>query len=141
MTRNISVVDLGDARTVIDAAIARSVEIQTPVFVVVVNAVGQTVASARADGSNYFSERIAVGKALTAIGMGVSTETWETLSASDAGFAGGITSVRDFTPFSGGVPLVVDGALVGAVGVSGGTPAQDIDIAEVAASALASAQL
>ncbi len=136
MTTTITVVDLADARSVVDAAVAKSQEMKVPIFAVVVNAVGQTVASARVDGSNFFSERIAVGKALTAIGMGVSTEIWETLSESNPGFAGGITSVQDFTPFAGGMPLTVDGNIVGAVGISGGTSAQDIEVATAAASAL-----
>lgn len=136
MTSTVSVVDLAEARLVVDAAVAKSIEIEVPVFAVVVNAFGQTVASARVDGSNFFAERIAVGKALTAIGMGVSTEIWETLSESNPGFAGGITSVQDFIPFSGGVPLTVDGHIVGAVGISGGTPAQDIEVATAAVSAL-----
>lgn len=135
MTRNISVVDLVEARAVVDAAIASSDRLAVPVFAVVIDAFGQTVAAARADGANFFSERIAVGKARTAIGMGTSTETWETYSDSSPSFAGAITSVRDFTPFSGGVPLVRDGQLVGAVGISGGTPAQDVEIAGAAVAA------
>lgn len=136
MTRTILAIDLAESRQVIDAALGKSAELGLPVFAVVVNAVGQTIASARADGSNFFSERIAVGKALTAIGMGAPTEVWETLSEANPGFAGGITSVRDFTPFAGGVPLTVNGELVGALGISGGTPAEDIEIAAAGASAL-----
>lgn len=124
-----TVIDLAESRKVIDAALSKGADLGVPVFAVVVDAAGQTVASARADGSNFFSERIAVGKALTAIGMGVPTEVWENLSEGNPGFAGGITSVRNFTPFAGGVPLSIDGALVGALGISGGTPAQDIEIA------------
>lgn len=135
MTRSISVVSLADARAVVDAAIAKSHELSVPVFAVVIDPFGQTIAAARADGANFFSERIAVGKARTAIGMGVSTETWEAYGESSASFAGSITSVQDFTPFSGGVPLVQGGQLVGAVGISGGTPAQDIEIAAAATAA------
>ena len=132
MTRNATVVDLAGARAVVDAAIARSLEIGVPVFVTVIDAFGQTIASARADGANFFSERIARGKALTAIGMNAPTQVWEELSGSNPGFAGGITSVPDFTPFAGGAPLDLDGELIGAVGISGGTPAEDIDIAAAA---------
>lgn len=137
MTRSVTVIDLKEARSVVDAALAKGVELDVPVFVTVIDAFGQTVASARADGANFFSERIARGKALTAIGMGAPTQVWEELSGDNPGFAGGITSVQDFTPFAGGVPLIVDGTLVGAVGISGGTPEQDIDIASAAEAALA----
>lgn len=136
MSRTVTLIDLAEARGVLEAAIARSREIDVPVFVVVVNALGQTVAAARVDGANFFAERIAIGKALTAVGMGVSTDTWEHLSESAPAFAGGITSVKDFTPFAGGVPLMVGGQLIGAVGISGGTSEQDIDIADAAAAVI-----
>lgn len=136
MTYQSTLVDLAEARCVVDAAVEKSNQLGVPIFAIVVDAVGQTVASARVDGSNFFSERIARGKALTAVGMGVPTEVWETLSESNPGFAGGITSVADFTPFAGGVPLMVAGVLTGAVGISGGTPTQDIEIAASAVAAL-----
>lgn len=135
MPRNVNVLNLSEARAMIDAALAKSDEIEVPVFVVVLDAFGQTVSSARADGANYFSERIAIGKARTAIGMGVSTETWEKFSESAPSFAGAITSVPDFTPFSGGLPVLKDGLLLGAIGVSGGTGAQDIEIVSAALAA------
>jgi uncharacterized protein GlcG (DUF336 family) len=40
-------------------------------------------------------------------------------------------------PFPGGLPLIANGTLIGAVGVSGGAPSQDLDIAEAAVAALA----
>jgi len=125
-------IDLREAQSVIDAGIRKSEEIGAPVFILVIDAHGQTVASARADGANFFSERIARGKALTAIGMQASTDVWENLANSNPSFAGGITSVPDFTPFSGGVPLRAGGKLIGAVGISGGTPEQDVEIAAAA---------
>lgn len=136
MTRDVTVIDLAEARRVVDAAVQTSQELGVPVYALVVDPHGQTVAAARVDGANFFSERIARGKALTAIGMKTPTEVWENLSATNPGFAGGITSVPDFTPFAGGVPLTVDGAVVGAVGISGGTPAEDIEIAAAAVAAL-----
>lgn len=137
MTRMINVIDLAEARGVIDAALGKAADLAVPVFVIVIDAHGQTVAAARGDGSNYFSERIARGKALTAIGMGVPTAVWEELATANPGFGGGITSVSDFIPFAGGVPLHVERALIGAVGVSGGTPAEDIEIATAAAAVFA----
>jgi uncharacterized protein GlcG (DUF336 family) len=38
--------------------------------------------------------------------------------------------------FGGGVPLVVDGILIGAIGVSGGSAAQDVVVAEAGARAI-----
>ena len=135
MTKKLTIIDLEEAQTVMAAALQKANELAVPVFAIVVDSTGQTVTAARVDGSVYFAERIARGKAQTAIGMGTATEEWERLSESNPGFAGGITSVADFTPFSGGVPLHSDGHLVGAIGISGGSSAQDVEIAVAAAAA------
>ena len=48
------------------------------------------------------------------------------------GLAGGTTSLLklDILPFEGGIPVLADGAIAGAIGVSGGTPAQDGQVAQ-----------
>lgn len=136
MTQQIKTIDLNEAQAVINAAVNKSIEISVPVFATVVNSVGQTVASARVDGTNFFAERIANGKALTAVGMGAPTKLWEDVSETNPAFAGGITSVRDFVPFAGGAPIHSDDVLIGAIGISGGTSEQDVVIAEAAVAAL-----
>lgn len=136
MTRQLPIIDFHQAQNVVQAAVKKANELKVPVFATVIDAVGQTVASARVDGANYFAERISKGKAITAVGMGAPTEVWEDLSRANPEFAGGITSVPDFTPFAGGIPLKIGELLIGAVGISGGTSAEDIEIAIAAADAL-----
>jgi uncharacterized protein GlcG (DUF336 family) len=129
-------IDLAEAQRVIDAGRARAQELGIAVAIYVVDPAAQPVALQRMDGSLHFATRIALGKATTAVGMNAPTEVWEQLTADSPGFAGGITSVEGFVPFSGGIPLTASGELIGAVGVSGGTPDQDVDVARAATRAL-----
>ena len=48
-----------------------------------------------------------------------------------------LLALKDITPLEGGLPLVVDGKIVGAIGVSGALSAQDAQVAKVGADALA----
>lgn len=91
----------------------------------------------RMDGAVLGSIDVAQGKARTAVLFGISSEAvWDycrpgapapNLEASNGGLM----------PFPGGLPLIANGTLIGAVGVSGGAPSQDLDIAEAAVAALA----
>ena len=131
-----STVGLGEAQAVIAAALAHADEISVPVAVVVVDPSGRLVAAARQDAAPLMAVDMATGKAYTAAGMGAPTEMWDDATAANPGFGGAITSIPGFTPFGGGKPLTVDGQLVGAVGISGGTVDQDVAIAEAALRAL-----
>jgi glc operon protein GlcG len=134
-----SQVSLAEAEAVLDAAIARAGEVGIAVAAVVLDASGRLVAAKRMDASPLMAVDMATGKAYTAAGMGAPTEVWDEATAANPGFGGAITSVPGFTPFGGGKPLTADGRLVGAVGISGGTVDQDVDIAAAAQSAYAPA--
>jgi uncharacterized protein GlcG (DUF336 family) len=127
-----STVTLTEAQAVIAAATAHAEKIAVPVAAVVLDASGRLVAASRMDGAPLMAMDMATGKAYTAAGMGAPTEVWDQATEASPGFGGAITSVPGFTPFGGGKPLTVDGQMVGAVGISGGTVAQDIEIAEAA---------
>ncbi len=131
-----TVLTLDDAESVLSAARARAAEMAVPMALIVVDHAGQQVASRRMDDSPLMAMSMAAGKAYTAVGMGQPTSFWEDAGASSASFAGSITSVPGFTPFGGGVPLHIDGVLVGALGASGGSTEQDIAVADAGAAAL-----
>ena len=122
------------ARAVIAAAEARASAIGVSAIVAVVDAGVHLKAFARMDGAVLASIDIALKKARTsALFQANSEAVWEyckpgapapTLELTNGGLA----------PFGGGVPLrALDGELLGAVGVSGGAVAQDVDIAQAAA--------
>jgi len=106
--------------------------------IAVVDAAGQLCAFARMDGAAIQAGQIAQDKAYTAAGFGMPTAQWHDLLAQDAPMAAGApTGIARFIPFGGGLPLVVDGQVVGGVGVSGGHWTEDVKVAEAGAAALA----
>src|SRR5262245_35579136 len=120
------------ARQVIAAAAAEARRANAGGAIAVVDEGGNLVALERLDGTFAASANISIGKARTAAIFKRPTRAFEDV------ITGGRTAMialNDFTPLQGGVPIVVDGAVIGAVGVSGAASAQqDEDIAVAAAS-------
>jgi len=125
------------ARAVVDAAAARSKALDVPTNIAVVDMAGALLAFARLDGAPLLSGSIAQDKAYTVAAFnGVPTHAWFGLIEAEPALREGIVHRDRLVIFAGGVPVTVDGALVGAVGVSGGTAEQDRQIAEAGASAV-----
>lgn len=103
------------------------------VSVAVVDPAGELVAFLRMDGAPYSSVDIARGKARTAARFRRPTRGLDSLVV--AGRLP-ILSFEGVTPVEGGVPIVVGGEVVGAVGVSGVTSAQDAQVARAGARAV-----
>jgi glc operon protein GlcG len=136
MTISASSVSLDEGLRIAHAAHDAAKAAGIAVAVVVLDAGGNVKCSTRMDGAPLMALSMAEGKAYTAVGMGVDTSVWEQAAAVAPSFAGSITSVPRFTPFGGGLPLTVDGDLIGSVGVSGGTVDQDLEVVAAAAQAL-----
>jgi glc operon protein GlcG len=103
------------------------------VVIAIVDEGGRLVHLVRRDGTQIASVDVAQGKARTAIGFKRPTKALE-----DA-IAGGRTAmlgIEGLTPVQGGLPLVVNGETIGAVGVSGVTSQQDEQVAAAAVAAL-----
>src|SRR5206468_597179 len=102
------------------------------VVVAVVDPWGELVALARTPGAQAASSRVAVDKARTAaIFVRPSREMEEQVTAGRLG----ALALNGASALIGGVPLVVDGEVVGAVGTSGETPDQDESVSIAAAAA------
>jgi glc operon protein GlcG len=129
-------ISLAEAQQLLATATDHAEEIGVQVAAVVVDGAGRLVACARMDGATLMGMDIATGKAYTAAGLNQPTELWDDAVAASPGFSGAITSIPGFTPFGGGKPAESDGHLIGAIGVSGGTLEQDIEIARVAVDSL-----
>lgn len=137
-----TVLTLTLARMLIDGALAEArAQDFKPMGVVVVDAAGQVVASAREDGASALRLDIAVGKAAACIGMGSNSRALAVRARDLPAFFGTIASTtrQPFIPQTGAV-LVTDGSgrVIGAAGASGGTGDEDeqIVIAGVAAAGL-----
>lgn len=125
--------DLGDAGRLLEGARNRSTEIGVPMCIAITDAVGNLVAFERMDGGKITSITIAIDKAYTAAAAKKATHEYGAASQPGAP-AYGINSAIGgrLMVVGGGLPVIVGGEVVGAVGVSSGTPDQDRDVAQAA---------
>jgi uncharacterized protein GlcG (DUF336 family) len=127
---------LDGAKRVIASAVIEATSKNAPGgAIAVVDEGGNLVALERLDNTFAAGANISIGKARTAVLFKRPTKFFE-----DAINQGRIamTTLDDFTPLQGGIPLVVDGQVIGAVGVSGAASAQqDEELAIAGANALA----
>ena len=125
------------ARSVLEAGLAHATRLGVPVNVAVADRSGHLLAFARMDGAPLLSSSIAQDKAWTVAAFGgIPTHEWFGLIEDEPALREGIVHRDRLVIFGGGVPVRVDGELVGAVGVSGGSAEQDRAVAEAAAAAL-----
>ncbi|AOW86605.1 cobalamin adenosyltransferase [Streptomyces olivaceus] len=130
-------VGLSDARRIIDAGIAEADRIGSPSNIAVADAGGSLVAHARMDGAQLGSIEHSVDKAHTSVLFRSATGDLARDSEPGGQFWGmALSGLGRVLVFAGGVPLRVDGEVVGVVGVSGGSQEQDTAVAKAAAAAL-----
>lgn len=127
---------LQDAEKVLAAGLAKAAEIGQPMNVAIVDDGGHLLAFARQDGAIRASIDIAQRKARTSILMNMPTHALTPLVQPGAELYGLEQTAGGMVAFGGGIPIHRDGELVGAVGVSAGTVAQDVVVAESAVAAL-----
>lgn len=122
-------INLGMARTIIAAALAKGRELGLkPLSVVVLDSGGHTIAFERDDGASALRFAIAAGKAGGAIALGVSSKTIGQMAQERPTFLSAIAHLAPtgIVPAAGGVLVVDDeGSLLGAVGVTGDTSDND----------------
>ncbi len=130
-------ISLEDARRVIDAAVAKAEEIGQPQDIAVVDAGGNLKAHVRMDTANIGSIHIAINKAYTSVAFQTQTKDL-TEATRPTGDLYGLNDAHGgrLVVFPGGIPLVRDGHVIGAVGVSTGSIEQDQAVAEAGAAAL-----
>jgi glc operon protein GlcG len=132
---------LKGAEAVIAAAKAQAQELQAPGGVIaVVDDGGNLMALERLDGTFSAGANISIGKARTAVMFKKPTRFFEELINSNGKGRTVMTALENFTPLIGGIPITVDGQIVGGVGVSGAASAdQDEQLAIAGSKAFASA--
>jgi len=128
---------LAQAQTVLDAALAAAEEQGTLMNIAVVDAGGNLKSFARMDGAWLGSIDIAAAKARTARYFDLPTEALGALSQPGGPLYGIEGSNGGLITFPGGLPLKsADGAVIGAVGVSGSTVENDRAVAAAGVAAL-----
>ncbi len=126
---------LEGANTVIAGAMAEAKRLNAPGGVIaVVDDGGNLMALERIDGTFAAGANISIGKAKTAALFKKPTKFFEDVIKNGRT---SMVALQDFTPLQGGVPIIVEGEIVGAVGVSGAASAQqDEELAIAGAGAL-----
>ncbi len=129
---------LQGAQRVIDAAKGEGQRLKAPAGVIaVVDDGGNLMALERLDGTFSAGANISIGKAKTAVMFKKPTRFEELINSSGKGRTV-MTALENFTPLIGGIPIVVDGQIVGGVGVSGAASAdQDEQLAIAGSNAFA----
>lgn len=136
-TVSVPTVSTDAAHRMIAAAEAKATEIGVPMCIAVVDTGGNLKAFSRMDGGPLLSTQVAQDKAYTAVGFGMPTHGWHDFIKDDAPLAAGApTGIDRLVIFGGGYPIEADGAVVGAIGVSGGHYSQDQQVAEAGLAAL-----
>ena len=122
------------AKKALAAAEAEAKKNNWPVAIAIVDSSGKLAAFSKMDNTQHGSVDIAIGKAVTANNFRRPTKAFQD------GIAQGGVNLRivgqpGITPLEGGVPIIVDGKIIGGIGVSGVTSAQDAEVAIAGAAA------
>lgn len=112
------------AHSICERAIRIAVEMGAPIAVAVVDDGGHLLAFARMDGAGAAAPDVVTGKARTAANFGLPTKFLDDLCTQRPGFvSSGATTIE------GGVPIEIDGRVVGAVAIGGLSPDRDAQLA------------
>jgi glc operon protein GlcG len=128
--------DLAAARDAMAACEAEALKNQWKVVIAIVDDGGHAILVQRLDGAQWSSVATAIGKARTAVGFKRPTRILEEMI--NAGRGAFLSIPGDMVFLQGGVPIEVDGAIVGAIGVSGVKASDDEIIALAGVAALRS---
>jgi uncharacterized protein GlcG (DUF336 family) len=123
--------DFNDAHHIISAAIMHAEKIGVPMCIAVMDESCNLLGFMRMDGGKIPSITMAIDKCFTA--TGTRKPTHDLAEASRPGNpVYGLTSALGgrMVVIAGGLPIIADGTVIGGIGVSSGTPAQDLEVAQ-----------
>jgi glc operon protein GlcG len=123
------------ARKAVSAALAEARANNWAMAAAVVDPGGILVYFEKIDDTQNASPRIAIDKAKSAALFKRTTKTFQD-SVERGGVGLRVTKLRGAVPVEGGVPLVINGQIVGGLGISGGTAEQDGQCAKAATDAM-----
>jgi glc operon protein GlcG len=127
-------ISLADAKVVVAAAEREAIANGFAVIIAVVDSAAQLVLLERLDHAQLGSVAVAISKAETAVRFKRPTKAFEdALSKGELNLR--LLTLPGITAVDGGIPLLRDGKIVGAIGVSGMLPQQDAQVASAGAGA------
>ncbi len=137
ITKSFNQITLKASKKMGEAALKKATEIKVPVVFSVVDNGGNLLYLERMDDAFVTSVDIAINKAFTAWALKKGTnELSEVVLPGESLYGLNLTNNSRIITFGGGFPIVIDGEIVGAVGVSGGTVEEDMEIAKAALKSL-----
>src|SRR5262249_5955310 len=122
-------IGLEAAKKVMAAAEAEAVKNNWAMAIAILDSTGHMVMLHKFDNTQYGSLMAAEDKALSAINYRRPSKVFEDLVA-QGGIGLRSLALRGASPLEGGIPLIVDGKVIGAIGVSGATSVQDGQVAK-----------
>ena len=130
-------ITLEEAQRILSAAEEKARQMGQPMNIAVMDAGRNLVAFHRMDGAWVASTDIAIDKAFTSAGRGLTTrKIGEMAQPGQPLFGINTTNGGRIVIFAGGIPLMRGGEVIGAIGVSGGTVDEDEEVAEAGVAAL-----
>ncbi|MEZ4548450.1 MAG: heme-binding protein [Thermodesulfobacteriota bacterium] len=127
------VLTLGDAKKVAAAAEKEALKRGATVVIAVVDDGGNLILLERLDDTQVASVEVGIGKARTAAIFRRPSKVFEDQIKNGRVAA---LALPGATPLQGGIPIMINGSVVGAIGVSGNTPEEDEEIAIVGAAVI-----
>ncbi|MEP2783879.1 MAG: heme-binding protein [Pseudoruegeria sp.] len=129
--------DIKDAHALIDGARAKANEIGVPMCIAVTDESCNLLGFERMDGAKVTSIELAIDKSFTASGTRKGThELGEVCLPGKPVYGLQSTLGGRMVVLAGGLPVHFEGEVVGAIGVSSGSPAQDLEVAKAAIGAM-----
>ena len=129
-------VDLATAEKAIEAAAAKARAMGLNMSIAIVDEAGDLCAFRRMQGTPRLTIDIAINKAYTAASFGMPTHAWWNFIKDDPPLLHGITHTPRVIVFGGGYPIIDNGQVVGAIGLSGGHYSQDMECARAGLEAI-----
>ncbi len=130
---------IADARLLIAGARAKAEEIGVPMGIAVTDESGALIAFEKMDGAKILAASFAIDKSFTATGTRKGTHELNEANQPGSPNHGLASSLGGrMVVLSGGLPVFMDDEVVGGIGVSSGSPTQDLEVAQAGIDALSS---
>jgi len=138
--KTVSAIDYQDAKRIVDAIVEKALQLQKAAVIAVADAHGELIAFARMDGAPLASILVATNKAYTAARERKPTkDIGDKMRDPVKGFDIAFYGDSRFVGWGGGIPIRKNGEVVGAIGVSGLSSAEDIALATAGLELIAAA--
>ncbi len=131
-TRQVRTLSAEGAQNALTAALAEAKKNNWQLSIAIVDPAGELIAFARMDGAGISTIQNALGKGVTAARFRRPTQAYDSVTKTRPG----ILTFENMTAVEGGVPIILDGVTVGAIGVSGAASTEDAQVARAGAAAV-----